>query len=100
MMMPMLTQTDRYQSLSVLHSLRQWIEKLEINEERLARRIVKWIPATCPFAREVYLFGRVIFRIPALCKLNPLYEQLMTLRFRALCFLADHCGEDITCYCT
>jgi Mo-dependent nitrogenase C-terminus len=93
-------QQNKYQSLSVLQSLKQWIEATEIDEERLARRIVKLIPATCPFAREVRLFGRVILRIPVLCKLNPLYEQLMTLRFRALCFLADQCGEDITCYCT
>jgi Mo-dependent nitrogenase C-terminus len=99
-MMPTLTQKTQSQSLSVLQSLRQWIEATEIDEERLARRIVKLIPATCPFAREVRLFGRVIFRIPALCKLNPLYEQLMTLRFRAMSFLADQCGEDITSYCT
>ncbi len=32
-------------------------------------------------------------------KLNPLYEQLIGLRFRALTFLADVCGEDITGYC-
>jgi hypothetical protein len=99
-MRPTQIQKNQYQSLSVLQSLRQWIEAFKIEEERLARRIVKLIPATCPFAREVRLFGRVIFRIPALCKLNPLYEQLMTLRFRALCFLADRCGEDITSYCT
>lgn len=98
-MMPTLTQKNKYQSLSILQTLRQWIENLEIDEERLARRIVKLIPATCPFAREVRLFDRIVLRIPALCKLNPLYEQLMTLRFRALCFLAEQCGEDITCYC-
>ena len=73
---------------------------MEIQEEQIARRIVKLIPAQCPFAREIRLFGQVILRIPALCKLNPLYEQLMALRFRALCFLAEQCGEDITPYCT
>jgi Mo-dependent nitrogenase C-terminus len=98
-MMPTLTQQNKYQSLSVLQSLKQWIEATEIDEERLARRIVKLIPATCPLKSEVRLFGRVILRIPALCKLNPLYEQLMTLRFRAMSFLADQCGEDITPYC-
>jgi Mo-dependent nitrogenase C-terminus len=99
-MMPTLTQQNKDRSLSVLQPLKQWIEATQIDEEQLARRIVKLIPATCPFAREVRLFGRVILRIPALCKLNPLYEQLMTLRFRALCFLANQCGEDITSYCT
>jgi len=34
-----------------------------------------------------------------MCKLNPLYEEVVALRFRALCYLADECGEDVTCYC-
>jgi hypothetical protein len=33
-----------------------------------------------------------------LCKLNPLYEQLVGLRFRALSYLADDCGEDVSQY--
>jgi hypothetical protein len=97
-MIPTPTKKTKYQSLSLLHSLQQWIETAEIDEERLARRIVKLIPASCPFAREIRFLNRVIFRIPPLCKINPVYEQLMTLRFRALCFLADQCGEDITSY--
>ncbi|MDY7024694.1 MAG: Mo-dependent nitrogenase C-terminal domain-containing protein, partial [Cyanobacteriota bacterium] len=36
--------------------------------------------------------------IPPLCKLNPVYDELISLRFRALCYLADECGEDITPY--
>jgi hypothetical protein len=87
-------------NLSLLQALKQWIDRLEIHEERAARRIIKLIPAQCPFAREIRLFNRVILRIPALCKFNPLYEQLIALRFRALCFLAEQCGEDITPYCT
>lgn len=82
-----------------LQLLQQWLDNVEIQEEQVARRLVKLIPAQCPFAREVRVFGRVIFRIPPLCKLNPLYEQLIALRFRALCFLADRCGEDVTPYC-
>jgi hypothetical protein len=76
--------------------LQQWLEGLEIKEEQTARRIVKLIPAQCPFERKIQIFGQVIFRIPALCKFNPLYEQLVGLRFRALCFLVDSCGENIT----
>ena len=83
-----------------LQFFQQWLDRLEIKEEQTARRIVKLIPAQCPFAREIKAFGRVIVRIPALCKFNPLYEQLIGLRFRALCFLADSCGEDITPYCS
>lgn len=88
------------QSVNYLQVIQEWLESLEINEAQTARRIVKLIPSQCPFAREIQVFGKVIFRIPALCKLNPLYEQLMGLRFRALCFLADSCGEDVTPYCS
>ena len=38
-------------------------------------------------------------QIPPLCKLNPVYEEVVYLRFRALCYLADCCGEDIQRYC-
>jgi hypothetical protein len=34
-----------------------------------------------------------------MCKLNPFYEQVVGIRFRSLCYLADVCGEDITAYC-
>lgn len=87
-------------SLNLLELIRQWLERLEIKEKETAQRIVKLIPAQCPFEREIQMFGKVIVRIPALCKFNPLYEQLIGLRFRALCFLADSCGEDITPWLT
>lgn len=88
------------QKTNIWQPLQQWLLGLEVKEAQTARRIVKLIPNQCPFAREIEVFGKVILRIPALCKLNPLYEQLMELRFRALSFLADSCGEDITPYCS
>lgn len=94
-----LIQEHNQKSPNLLQFLRQQLDSLEIKQEQTARRIVKLIPAQCPFAREVKIFGKTILRIPALCKFNPLYEQLIGLRFRALCFLADECGEDITPYC-
>jgi hypothetical protein len=54
--------------------------------------ICQVIPSNCPFERTITLSGRTILRIPPLCKLNPLYEELVALRFRALCYLADECG--------
>lgn len=87
------------QPTNIWQPLQEWVECLEVKEAQTARRIVKLIPNQCPFAREIKVFGKVIFSIPPLCKLNPLYEQLIGLRFRALCFLADTCGEDITSYC-
>ncbi|BAU63587.1 Mo-dependent nitrogenase family protein [Stanieria sp. NIES-3757] len=98
--MSSLTEKKNNKFPNPIQFIQKQFDNLEIQSEQVARQIVRLIPAQCPFAREVRLFGRVMFRIPPLCKLNPLYEQLMTLRFRALCFLADQCGEDITIYCT
>lgn len=82
-----------------LQPLRQWLDKVEVHNPQLAHRLCKMIPAQCPFERDVKLFGRTLFHIPPMCKLNPLYEEVVGLRFRALCYLADECGEDITAYC-
>lgn len=82
----------------VLQPVRNWLEQLEIHDPRLARFLCKMIPSQCPFERDIKLFGRKIVHIPPLCKLNPLYEQLVGLRFRALSYLADNCGEDISAY--
>jgi hypothetical protein len=92
--MTTLTQNHSRQYPYPLGLVQQWLDHLEIQEEWAAHLIVKLIPAQCPFAREVCLFGRVILRIPPLCKINPFYEQLMTLRFRALCFLVEQCGSE------
>lgn len=82
-----------------LYPIRQWLNNLEINNVALAHFICRMIPTQCPFERNICLFGRTIVSIPPLCKLNPLYEEIIGLRFRALCYLADDCGEDVGCYC-
>lgn len=81
-----------------LTPLRDWLDRLDIQDPRVARFLCKMIPSQCPFERDITLFGRKIVHIPPLCKLNPLYEQMVGLRFRALCYLADDCGEDIAQY--
>lgn len=83
----------------VLTPVRSWLDGLEIHEPQLARFLCKMIPPQCPFERDIALFGRKVVHIPPLCKLNPLYEQLVGLRFRALSYLADDCGEDVSPYC-
>lgn len=77
----------------------QWLETIEVHEPKLARLFCKLIPARCPFERHIKLFGCQVLYIPPLCKLNPFYEQVVSLRFKCLCYLADVCGEDITAYC-
>jgi tellurite resistance protein len=89
----------RIKNRVVLQPVRVWLDGLEIHDQRLARFLCKMIPAQCPFERDVKVFGQKIVHIPPLCKLNPLYEQLVGLRFRALSYLADDCGEDVSTYC-
>ncbi len=87
------------QKSPLLQSLRQWLNDIEVKNEKLARTICQIIPTQCPFERTISLFGRTILSIPPLCKLNPLYEEVVALKFRAMCFLADECGEDVSKYC-
>ncbi len=82
-----------------LFPVREWLNHLEINSSQFAHRLCQLIPAQCPFARQITVAGHKLFSIPPLCKINPLYEELMMLRFRALSYLADECGEDISQYC-
>lgn len=82
----------------ILYPLKDWLDGLEIQDPRLARFICKMVPPQCPFERDIKLFGRKIVHIPPLCKLNPLYEQLVGMRFRSLSYLADDCKEDISEY--
>ncbi|MBG1260867.1 Mo-dependent nitrogenase C-terminal domain-containing protein [Nostoc commune] len=83
----------------ILQPLRQRIENIQVRDRQLAHRLCKLIPSQCPFERDVKVFGKTLFHIPPMCKLNPLYEEVVGLRFRALCYLADECGEDVSQYC-
>jgi tellurite resistance protein len=83
----------------VLHPVRDWLDDFKVHDPKVARFLCNMIPAQCPFERDINLFGHKVVHIPPLCKLNPLYEQLVSLRFRALSYLADDCGEDVTRFC-
>lgn len=82
--------------LDPLKPAREWLDQLEVHDPRLARFVCKLIPSQCPFERDVVLFKKKLMHIPPMCKVNPLYDQLVGLRFRALSYLADDCGEDVT----
>jgi hypothetical protein len=58
-----------------------------IRNETVAKLICQLIPASCPFSRDIKLLG-YCFHIPPMCQLNPFYNQLMSLRFQALTYLA------------
>ncbi len=85
--------------IDLLAPIRKWLNDLEISNPTVAHRLCKSIPNQCPFERQIEIFGRTILRIPPLCKLNPLYNEVVGLRFRAICYLADVCGEDVSSYC-
>ncbi len=86
-------------NFDLLRPLRNKFDSFEIHKSQTAHLIAKLIPAQCPFERTIKIFGHAIVHIPPLCKLNPLYDEFVGLRFRALCFLVDSCGEDISSYC-
>ena len=69
---------------------------IQVKNPKTARLICNLIPAKCPFERTIKMFGRTVLQIPPLCKFNPFYEEVVAMRFRALCYLADECGEDIS----
>ncbi|MGY2765775.1 hypothetical protein ACVWZU_000832 [Thermostichus sp. MS-CIW-26] len=80
-----------------LRPIQSAIDNFSIRDPRLAHFLCRWIPARCPFERDVVLFGHKVMHIPPMCKLNPFYDQVAGLRFRALSFLAER-GEDISRY--
>jgi tellurite resistance protein len=79
--------TDLHPGL--LDGVRRFLDGIEPSDPEVARFLVRLIPAQCPFERDVKLFGWKVVHIPPMCKINPLYEQLVALRFRCLCRLEE-----------
>jgi tellurite resistance protein len=84
--------------LDPLRPVRDWLDGMDIQDPKVARFLCKLIPSQCPFERDIVIFKKKLVHIPPMCKINPLYEQLVGLRFRSLSYLADICKEDITPY--
>lgn len=81
----------------LLKPLRYWIDHIQVANRRTAHIICRIVPSHCPFERNISLFGTTV-HIPALCRLNPVYEEIVGLRLRALTYLIDICEEDIADY--
>jgi Mo-dependent nitrogenase C-terminus len=79
----------------IVAPVRGWLDAVKVSDPEAARLLYKLIPGQCPFERDVTMFGRKLFHIPPMCKLNPFYDQLVAIRFRAMCFLVDECGETL-----
>jgi hypothetical protein len=71
-----------------LTAIRNWLSAIEIHNSRVAHLLSRMIPASCPFERDITLFGHILAHIPPLCKFNPFYDQIVELRFKALVYLA------------
>ena len=95
----MLPLTSYRFTVRLLQPIAQKLDEIEICNAKTAHFFCRLIPAQCPFERDIRCFDHVLLHIPPICKLNPFYEQLVGLRFKALCYLADTCGEDISAYC-
>lgn len=77
----------------LVYGLREWLDGIAISNPQQARWICRLIPASCPFERDIRLGSRTV-HIPALCRINPLYEQLIALRLRAADYLAQSARSD------
>ncbi len=80
----------------LLKPLRAVIDQMEVKDRRWAHWLCRLIPGQCPFERDLSFRGHHILHIPPLCQINPLYDELMALRFRALTYLAEVCQEEIS----
>jgi tellurite resistance protein len=85
-------------TIDPLQPVRHWLDGMQVQDPQVARFLCRLIPSQCPFERDIVLFGKKVVHIPPMCKINPLYEQLVGLRFRALSYLADDRGEDVSPY--
>ena len=77
----------------LLKPVRAWLDELHITNRRTAYLICRVIPSKCPFERDISIFGKTV-HIPALCRINPVYDEIVSLRLRALTYLIDVCGEE------
>ncbi|MEB3335512.1 MAG: Mo-dependent nitrogenase C-terminal domain-containing protein [Cyanobacteriota bacterium] len=80
---------DSDETAGRLDAIKAWLDGLDPREPAVARFLVRLIPAQCPFERDVTLFGHKLVHIPPMCKINPLYDQLVGLRLRCLTTLAE-----------
>ena len=69
-----------------LYPLRQALNGIRITNSRTAHMICRLIPSHCPFERT-FSVGSKKVHIPPLCRLNPLYNEVIALRMRALAYL-------------
>jgi len=81
---------DQAHDWHVLPPLKPWLDQWDPVDPHVAALIVSLIPAQCPFEQDIVVLGRKLLHIPPMGKINPLYDQLVGLRFRRI----GHLPED------
>ena len=71
----------------MVKTIKEQLNRIPVRSKSVAHVICRLIPDQCPFNRTLKIGEKTLVTIPPLCKLNPVYEELMGLRFRALCYL-------------
>lgn len=87
---------DSDASAGLLDPLKAWLDEWDPVDPAVARFLVRLIPAQCPFERDLRLFGYKLVHIPPMCKINPLYDQLVGLRLRCLTSLEERKAAEPT----
>lgn len=59
------------------------IDKLATTNPAVAK-FIRGLPSKCPFERQLWLGDILVLHVPALCKFNPLFRQLMRIKVRLL----------------
>ncbi len=77
-----------------LAPFRAWINRIEVHQSWFARWVCRLVPNVCSRGYDLRCLGYTILHLPSLCKLNPLYDELLDLRFRAAEFLYEQSGSD------
>ena len=67
-----------------LDPLKHWLNGLDPGDERISSFIAHLIPFLDPFGCDIDLFAHKLVQIPVMCKINPLFEQFLAVRFRCL----------------
>ena len=70
------------------------IEKLALEKE-WAADFIKSLPSKCPFERQFWIGETLIMFVPALCRFNPLFRQLMRLKVKLLSTTEENSSEKI-----
>ncbi|MEG4209863.1 Mo-dependent nitrogenase C-terminal domain-containing protein [Microcoleus sp. S13_B4] len=84
---------NQYQDLTfrdrLVEPVRQWLDNIAVGDPQVPRWLCQLIPLRGSCERDIQLWGHHLFHIPPICNLNPVYEELVGLRFRLLSYLTD-----------